>query len=334
MNIEEKIFERSILEEDSLIPYGFKKENNFYILTKQILNNTFKVEITIKNKKVNGKIYDLSFNEEYLGFRNELNTGSFVNSVRESFENILLDIKEKCFKDKYFISNQANIISEMIYKKYKDTPEFMFEKSPTCGVYKNKENNKWYAVIMEINKSKLDKNCNERVEILNVKLDTEKIKKLLEQKSFYKAYHMNKNNWITTLLNNTINNEEILDYIIESHDFTEKSNEWLIPANHKYYNLIEHFQNNNTCLWKAYSNINLNDIIYIYIGVPYQSIMFKLKVIEINKKNNDNIIMNLLLLEKYDENKYTKEILNNYGITNIRGKRSLPKSLSNYINNM
>ena len=62
--------------------------------------------------------------------------------------------------------------------------------------------------------------------------------------------------------------------------------------------------------------------------------MFKLKVIEINKKNNENILMNLLLLEKYDENKYTKEILNNYGITNIRGKRSLPKSLSNYINNM
>lgn len=327
MNIENKIFERSILEEEKLIPYGFTKENDYYILTKLILNNTFKVEIKIKDNKVTGKIYDLSFNEEYLGFRNEISTGSFVNNIRESFENILLDIKENCFKDKYFIFNQTNEISKMIYEKYKDEPDFLFEKYPTCGVYKNKTNNKWYAVIMDINKNKLDKKSNEQVEILNLKLSPEKIKKLLTRNGFYESYHMNKKYWITICLDNTVDNEEIMEYITESHEYTEQSNEWLIPANHKYYNLINHFKNNNTCPWKKYPNINVNDLIYIYIGVPYQSIMFKLKVIETNE-----LEMNLLLLEKYEENKYSKEVLNKYGITNIRGKRTLPKALSKYIN--
>lgn len=329
MNIENKIFERSILEEEKLIPYGFIKDKNCYTLTKLILNDTFKVEIKIIDNKVTGKIYDLSFNEEYLGFRSELNTGSFANTIRGSYENILLDIKKNCFKDKYFINNQTNYIAEMIYNKYKDEPDFLFEKSPTCGVYKNKTNNKWYAVIMEINKSKLDKNYDEQVEIINLKLDGEKIKELINRKNFYKGYHMNKQNWITILLDNTVSNEEIMNYIIESHEYTEQNNEWLIPANHKYYNLIEHFKNNKTCLWKKYSNININDIIYIYIGVPYQSIMFKLKVIETNENNKE---MNLLLLEKYEEDKYTKDVLNKFGVTNIRGKRTLSKPLSKYIN--
>ena len=59
------------------------------------------------------------------------------------------------------------------------------------------------------------------VEIINVKLNEEKIKKLLKQKGFYQAYHMNKKNWISIILDNTLSDDEIMSYIEVSHRFTE-----------------------------------------------------------------------------------------------------------------
>ena len=58
------------------------------------------------------------------------------------------------------------------------------------------------------------------MEIINVKLEEEKIKQLLNKQGFYPAYHMNKKSWISIVLDDTINDDEIMDYINESYQFT------------------------------------------------------------------------------------------------------------------
>ena len=63
---------------------------------------------------------------------------------------------------------------------------------------------------------------NEDIEIINIKLDENKIVKLLNRKGFYKAYHMNKKYWITINLDDTISDEEIMNYIEESYKYSEK----------------------------------------------------------------------------------------------------------------
>ena len=68
---------------------------------------------------------------------------------------------------------------------------------------------------MNINESKLN-NGSEDIEIINVKLDKDKILSLLNKKGFYKAYHMNKNNWISIILNDTLKDDEIFKLIDES----------------------------------------------------------------------------------------------------------------------
>ena len=75
---------------------------------------------------------------------------------------------------------------------------------------------------MNIDQNKLDPKKNGEVEILNVKLNSNKIKELGKKKVFYPAYHMNKKNWITILLNDTMNDELIMEYINESYLLSEK----------------------------------------------------------------------------------------------------------------
>ncbi len=217
MNIENEIFKRCHIDKNKLETYGFKKVDKKYIYEKNFLNDKFKALITIDEKgNLTGKVIDLQMDEEYLGLRTEM-TGEFVSSVRESYKDILKDIKKQCYKKEYFIYNQTNRITKYIIKKYHNEPEFLWENTPGCGVFRNEKNNKWCGIIMNIDLSKIDSGKGE-IEIINIKLDRDDIQKLILKKGYYKAYHMNKKDWITIILNDTLEDKEITNLIDESYE--------------------------------------------------------------------------------------------------------------------
>ena len=221
MNIEKEIFQRTKLILNRLIEYGFIKDNNSYIYEKYFFDNDFKAIIIVDNNgTVTGKVYDLQSNEEYTNIRTKM-TGEFVSKVKDEYKNILIDIKNNCYEDKFFINNQANEITRYIKDKYSIDPEFLWEKYPFFGIFRNKNNNKWFALITNVDKSKIDEG-NGEVELLNIKLDSNKIKELLQNKGYYEAYHMNKKSWISIILNNTLKDKEIFELIDESYNIINK----------------------------------------------------------------------------------------------------------------
>lgn len=218
MDIEKEIFKKTKINYEKLIKYGFEKQKDSYILKKQFLNNQFLAIISITKKGyISGKVYEIDIQEEYTNIKTKAIEGSFVNKVKEEYKNILIDIKNGCCEEEYFISNQANRITKYIEEKYKDKPEFLWDNAPGFGVFRNKQTKKWYAIIMNINKSKIDKE-NKEIEIINLKLKTDKIEKLTSKEGYYKAYHMNKKYWISILLDNTIDYKEITKLIDESYE--------------------------------------------------------------------------------------------------------------------
>lgn len=218
MNIENDIFKRSVVNESKLTSYGFIKDNNKYIYEKEFLN-TFKAIITVENNTIIGKVIDLEVGEEYISLRTNT-TGEFVNKVRDEYKNILEDIKKNCFETRYFIFDQSNRVAEYIKNKYNNTPEFLWEKFKGFGVFRNTNSEKWYALIANVDYSKLDNKTGE-VEIINLKLDEDKIIELLKKKGYYKAYHMSKKDWISIILNDTIKDEEIEELIDESYNLVK-----------------------------------------------------------------------------------------------------------------
>lgn len=221
MNIETDITRKKRPNFKKMITYGFQKENNTYYYTRKMLNNTFLVQFTLDEMQhLLGKIYDLATNEEYINFHVSSQTGSFVSKVRAEYQNILTDIVNHCFENRDFYSTQANRISKMIHTTYQDKPQFLWDKTPDAAVFKNPINQKWYGIIMNIPRNKIDTGS-KQIDILNVKLAPEKIEKLSQHKGFYPAYHMNKKHWITIVLDDTLKDQEIMNYIIESHQYTE-----------------------------------------------------------------------------------------------------------------
>lgn len=217
MTIEDEIFKRSNVDFKKLESYGFKKSKDIYEYSKNFLNNNFKACITIsKTGEVKGTVYDLETSLEYTNIRTTIE-GSFVSKVREEYKKILIDIKEKCFINKYFIFEQSNRITKYIIDKYGDYPEFLWEKYTGTAVFRNKKNNKWYGIIMNIDKSKIDNDTGE-VEIIDVKVSEELIEDLTSKKGYYKGYHMNKKSWITMILDDTLKDEEIIKLIDYSYN--------------------------------------------------------------------------------------------------------------------
>ena len=272
MTIEEEIFRKTKVDFNKVTKYGFKKNKSLYRYSKNIMNNTFRVDVEINEDGiVQGRVFDLSFGDEYTNYRIKDSTGSFVGQVRYEFENILKDIRSNCFIREAFIFGQSNRIANVIKEKYGDDPEFEWEKFPGFATFRNKDSKKWYGIIMNINKNKIDEKSNGEVEIIDIKLDPSEIEDLLKQDGFYPAYHMNKKSWITIVLDGTLPDEKIISLIDESYSYTvsdknSAKNEWIVPANPIYFDIEKALNKSNIMMWKQTTDIKINDIVYIYVG--------------------------------------------------------------------
>ena len=89
-------------------------------------------------------------------------------------------------------------------------------------VLRHKHNSKWYALIMEIEETKLGINSDKIVDVLNVKCDPLLIGSLRMKEGFYPAYHMNKDKWISILMDGTVPDNEIMELVELSYSLTKK----------------------------------------------------------------------------------------------------------------
>ena len=87
-------------------------------------------------------------------------------------------------------------------------------------IFRHKDNKKWFAALLDIPKCKICTQSNEIVWVLDVKCDPILRPALLERKGIYTVYHMNKEHWISVLLDEA-SDEDIKFVISMSYDLTK-----------------------------------------------------------------------------------------------------------------
>ena len=96
---------------------------------------------------------------------------------------------------------------EYVKKQYGTIPEYLWKESPESAVLRHK-NGKWYAVLMQVEKSRLGLEGDTEVDIIDVKCNPDMVGLLAQDLSILPGYHMNKKYWITMLLDGTVSDEE------------------------------------------------------------------------------------------------------------------------------
>ena len=103
-------------------------------------------------------------------------------------------------------------------QQYGTEPEYPWADGN--AVLRHKENNKWYAVILEVRRDKLGLDGEGIVDVINIKSDPMLIGSLRTRPGFHPAYHMNKDKWISIRLDGVISQDEIKELIVLSYKLT------------------------------------------------------------------------------------------------------------------
>lgn len=100
--------------------------------------------------------------------------------------------------------------------------ERLFEKNPGFQVYRHNDTKKWFAMIMDLPESRLGLDGQKIIDVVNLKCDPILIGSLRLEQGFYPAYYMNKENWITVALDESVPDEKLRMLVDMSYELTRK----------------------------------------------------------------------------------------------------------------
>ncbi len=237
-------------------------------------------------------------------------------------------------------------VFDYIKKKYNAEPEYPWKRYDGNAVFRHDDNNKWFALVMCVQRCRLGLTGEDYVDVVNLKMDDMLFRDMIiREDGIMPAYHMNKQHWISVMLDGAVPASKVFDLIDMSFIATASAKkkkkirppkEWIIPANPKFYDIEHAFDDVKEIDWKQGRGIKTGDTVFIYVGAPVSAIMFQCKVTETDVPyhyDDENLsittVMKIRLLKRYRPELFTFDVLKEeYGIFAVRGPRGIPNSLS------
>lgn len=126
---------------------------------------------------------------------------------------------------------------------------------------------------------------------------------------------------------------------------------WIVPCNVKFYDVIEHFKLRKTVVWKNSFTIRKDDTVYLYLASPYGEIKYKCTVIDDNvdeellndntyaipeKKSNNYFskkekYMQIELIEEFPSGIFTLKTLKEHGLGQVQIQARTDRRLQKFI---
>ena len=115
-------------------------------------------------------------------------------------------------------------IIRYIKKQYGAEPEFLWASNPDNAAIRYSGNKKWFAaLLLNMPRRKLKLDDGEPVDVINLKCDPLLIGSFLDGKGILPGYHMNKEHWISVLLDGSVGFEEICSLVDISYNLISKN---------------------------------------------------------------------------------------------------------------
>ena len=112
-------------------------------------------------------------------------------------------------------------LTDYIFDAFSVEPDYPFSRDDVTCVFRHTDNRKWFGIMMKIPYRTLGMNRDGETDIVNIKCDPVLMGTLRGKAGFRPAYHMNKDKWITILLDGSAGREEITALVDMSFRMTE-----------------------------------------------------------------------------------------------------------------
>lgn len=190
---------------------GFAPDDNdtSALILKRDLPNGLVVTLRLTDTTLDVDVFDGIFNEKYAPFYGGHGGAAIKSEVREIVENALA----KCTQS----VNMKTQIMQWLTDTYGTIPEMTWEDSPTYFTFKTAKTDKWYALFMDIAPKCLSLEGDAPVQVVNLKADAEDVKNAVDNLHVFPAYHMNKQHWLTVLLNASTDVTQLKNLLAKSY---------------------------------------------------------------------------------------------------------------------
>lgn len=218
----EHIFKNKKSDKSKLLEFGFHESDQKLIYATKISEDSFLLSIDIDTlDNIETSLLEIETEEEYILYKTNA-SGNYVTSIRKEIENVLEQISLSCFYDSTFKFDQTLEVISYASSHYGDELEFLWESSPNNAVLRRKDNQKWYAAILSVDQKKLGVDKSGIVEVLNLRVEPNALDDLIDNKSYFKAWHMNKKHWFSVILDGCVPSDELFQKISNSYEIASK----------------------------------------------------------------------------------------------------------------
>jgi predicted DNA-binding protein (MmcQ/YjbR family) len=340
MSFESDVFLQYRPVRERMIRHGFIRSGRDMVFRGEIMFGKFQAEFRWSGQN-EPRITIREDGEEYSLIHVESADGDYVRRIRDACIVWMTELRDACFARKQFCGEQADRISEALLQKFGDMPDDPWQsKYPGIGVFRHPGNNKWYAIIMNT-----DGACVRRpgtpCDVLTFRAGTDRAAELLRMPGFVPGYHMNHKSWVSVVLDDSIPDPVILAELAAARALLAAGKQrndapgvWLVPANPKFFDVVDAFAKKRTILWKQSTDIRVDDTVYLYVGAPYSAILYRCRVMESDipySYEDGNLrmdhVMKIRRTHCYLPTQFSFAELKKHGVNAVRGPRRMPGSL-------
>lgn len=214
------IFTSSRPRTDRLPDFGFAPDfsaetgGQIYVCEKPLSSGGFfaRILLNISAAVFEVRVFDSATGERYALFDLPSAQGAFVGALREEIRGIVDDFCRACCDTVNLHEDYADFITGC----FGVAPDFPWAESgqgaDEAGKIRRKKahadsavfrcpNGKWFALLMSVSCKSLGLGDEtQRIHVVNLKAAPEDIPLLIDNRSIFPAYHMNKSHWITVAL--------------------------------------------------------------------------------------------------------------------------------------
>lgn len=224
-------------------------------------------------------------------------------------------------------------------------PEYLWASTPDAAVLRHRENRKWYAIIMRVGRERLGLSGTGMTDVVNVKCDPMMTGSLRLRKGILPAYHMNKQSWVSILLDGTVPQQEIAALLRMSYALTAPASAkaavrtepkaWLIPANPALFDIDAELAATDVIRWHQSAKMIEGDTVLIYVTAPVSAVRYQCEVTVVNLE--PSVIpgakkeIELHCVRRFPPDLLPLETLRDYGVSGVRCARGVPDELLSLI---
>lgn len=116
---------------------------------------------------------------------------------------------------------------QYISEEYGVDAEYLWVRYPHYCVFRHPSNRKWFALVMDVSKSKLGLQEEGILDVVDLKCDPILIGSLRNEPGLFPAYHMSKTSWVSVALDGSVSEEKIkmlldMSYNVTAHKMKKK----------------------------------------------------------------------------------------------------------------